>query len=114
TISPAASRYAFHGVNACERNRPILHRREEIMSALRPRSRLETHEVTNQPPPFEDINLFETDAALREAVSRSGGVEHFERLVPFGCRAGSAEVVEWAARANEFVPQLKAFDRLGR
>ncbi|HLY06257.1 MAG TPA: acyl-CoA dehydrogenase family protein [Rhizomicrobium sp.] len=84
------------------------------MSALRPRSNLGTHDVTNQPPPFEDINLFETDLSLREAVDRSGCNSHARRLHAFGARTGSAEVSEWAAKANAFVPQLKSFDRFGR
>lgn len=83
------------------------------MSALRPRTRLGTHDVINQPPPFEGINLFETDVSFREAVRRSGGNDHFGRLAQFGARAGSAEVIEWAALANEFVPRLRAFDRCG-
>jgi putative acyl-CoA dehydrogenase len=83
------------------------------MSALRPRSQLATHDVTNQPPPFEDVNLFETDAALRDAVGHSGGNSHANRLHHFGSRVGSAEVMEWSARANEFVPRLKSFDRFG-
>ena len=32
-----------------------------------------THEVFNQPPPFEDVNLYGSDAALKEAVAREGG-----------------------------------------
>jgi hypothetical protein len=28
-----------------------------------------THEVLNQPPPLEGLNLFEQDLALREAVA---------------------------------------------
>jgi len=84
------------------------------MSALRPRAHLGTHEVANQPPPFEDINLFETDAALCDALVHSGGGIHAPRIHAFGIRAGSAEVMEWAARANEFVPRLKTFDRFGR
>ena len=32
-----------------------------------------THEVFNQSPPFEDVNLFTTDRALVEAVNREGG-----------------------------------------
>ncbi|HEX3431418.1 MAG TPA: acyl-CoA dehydrogenase family protein [Rhizomicrobium sp.] len=84
------------------------------MSALRRRSQLGTHEVANQPPPFEDVNLFETDAALREGVSRAGAESHAERLHEFGAKTGSAEVMEWAARANEFVPRLRSFDRFGR
>ena len=34
------------------------------MSALRPIASLDTHEVVNQPPPLEDVNLFTNDRAL--------------------------------------------------
>ena len=84
------------------------------MSALRPRSRLETHEVSNQPPPFEDVNLFASDVALQAAVVAAGGEMHAERLSAFGARAGSAETAAWAMQANENPPLLKAFDRYGQ
>jgi len=84
------------------------------MSPLRPRAHLETHEVTNQPPPFEDVNLFTSDAALQAAIERGGAGAHRERLTKFGARAGSAEVAEWAMQANRNPPQLKTFDRYGR
>ncbi|HEY6579439.1 MAG TPA: acyl-CoA dehydrogenase family protein, partial [Rhizomicrobium sp.] len=84
------------------------------MSPLRPRWRLDTHEVINQPPPFEGVNLFQSDLALMEAVARAGGARHAERLGVFGARAGSAETAEWARAANAFPPQMKAFDRCGR
>jgi putative acyl-CoA dehydrogenase len=84
------------------------------MSALRPRSRLETHDVSNQPPPFEDVNLFTSDAALQAAVAAAGGGTHMARLSGFGARAGSAETAAWAAQANENPPRLKAFDRYGQ
>ncbi len=84
------------------------------MPAFHPSSELETHSVTNQPPPFEDINLFTSDVALQEAVARAGGASHAKRLSAFGARVGSAEVAEWAMQANRNVPQLKAFDRYGR
>ena len=32
----------------------------------------DTHEVFNQAPPFEDVNLFACDPALREALAREG------------------------------------------
>ena len=32
-----------------------------------------THEVLNQSPPFENVNLFTSDRALMEAVNREGG-----------------------------------------
>src|SRR5215831_19147269 len=84
------------------------------MSALRPRSQLETHDVSNQPPPFEDVNLFTSDVALQVAVAAAGGQTHAERLSAFGARAGSAETAAWAMQANESPPRLKAFDRYGQ
>lgn len=83
------------------------------MSAFRPRTVLETHDVTNQPPPFEGLNLFASDAVLEDTVVLAGGGEHAERLTAFGAAAGSAEIAEGAAAANRNVPQLKTFDRFG-
>ncbi|MCB2114526.1 MAG: acyl-CoA dehydrogenase family protein [Parvularculaceae bacterium] len=83
------------------------------MPHYRPRAHLQTHEVANQPPPFEDINLFDNDAALIGAVEAAGGEVHGQRLSDFGARCGSAEVLEWAQLANKFTPQLKSFDRFG-
>ena len=84
------------------------------MSPLNPRAALATHDVTNQPPPFEDVNLFATDAALREAVEREGGQTHAAHLNNFGARAGSSEVIAWSFEANRNPPELKTFDRFGR
>ena len=84
------------------------------MSALRPRSRLETHDVSNQPPSLEDVNLFTSDAALQAAVAATGGELHAARLSAFGARVGSAATAEWALQANENPPRLKAFDRYGQ
>ena len=84
------------------------------MSAFKPRTELETHTVTNQPPPFEDVNLFTSDAALQDALGHAGGTEHTARLTEFGARAGSSEVAEWATQANKNLPVLKAFDRYGQ
>jgi putative acyl-CoA dehydrogenase len=38
------------------------------MSPFKQRTLLETHDVTHQPPPFENVNLFSSDAALMDAV----------------------------------------------
>src|SRR4029077_6236701 len=83
------------------------------MSYLRPRTSLETHEVANQPPPFEDINLFDTDRALRNAVAHDGHDDCAKLLSGFGARCGSATVAEWAMQANRNPPLLKTFDRYG-
>jgi len=84
------------------------------MVARKPIAILDTHEVTNQPPPFEDVDLFATDRALVDAVGRAGGAEHGARLSAFGSRAGSAAVGEWAREANRAPPLLESFDRYGR
>jgi putative acyl-CoA dehydrogenase len=84
------------------------------MAPLKPRAQLSTHEVTNQPPPFEDVNLFASDAVLKDALRREGGASHAERLAAFGARAGSAEAIAWSFDANRNPPELKTFDRYGR
>jgi len=84
------------------------------MSPLNPRTALATHEVTNQPPPFEDVNLFASDAALQDAVKREGGAAHETHLTGFGARAGSAETIAWSFEANRNPPELKTFDRYGQ
>lgn len=83
------------------------------MPHYRPRANLETHDVANQPPPFEDVNIFETDKALKSAVEKNAGASHSDHLSAFGGRCGSAEVIEWARQANKNTPQLKSFDRYG-
>jgi putative acyl-CoA dehydrogenase len=84
------------------------------MAPLKPRSHLATHEVTNQPPPLEDVNLFSSDRALTDAVAREGGAAHAARLNEFGERAGAAETIAWGFDANRNPPELKTFDRYGR
>ena len=73
-----------------------------------------THEVFNQPPPLEDVNLFTSDKGLMEAVEREGGGEAADRLQAFGCVTGSAEAFERGRLANENPPRLATHDRQGR
>ena len=74
---------------------------------------LATHEVLNQSPPFEDVNLFTSDRALTEAVNREGGGSAVRRLTAFGEVCGSAAAFERGRLANENPPRLKAFDSKG-
>jgi putative acyl-CoA dehydrogenase len=71
-------------------------------------------EVLNQPPPLAGYNLFGSDRALREAVAREGGGWACPQLEELGSRLGTAEVMEWAALANEYPPVLHTHDRHGR
>lgn len=84
------------------------------MATLRPVAQLDTHEVINQPLPFENVNLFTSDCALGEAVTRAGGKPHLKHLSALGARTGSAEVVSWGVEANRQLPVLDTFDRFGQ
>jgi putative acyl-CoA dehydrogenase len=77
-------------------------------------ARFTTHEVFNQPPPFEDVNLFTSDVALIDAVEREGGGASAGSLGVFGQVTGSAEALERGRLANEHVPRLSTHDRQGR
>jgi len=50
----------------------------------------------NQTPPFENIDLFATDLALREALSRAGVNQETAGLSAFGTDFGSAETIRLA------------------
>jgi Adaptive response protein AidB N-terminal domain len=78
-----------------------------------PRTRLETHTVENQPPPFAGRNLYLTDLALREAVRREAGDWLDGRASALGALAGSEEVLALGEAANRNKPELVSFDRYG-
>lgn len=84
------------------------------MAPRAPLTELPTHNVTNQPPPLENINLFELDIVLNEAVQREGAAWAIDRMRCFGAQMGSAEILQHAELANRFPPQLKIFDRYGQ
>ena len=57
-----------------------------------------THEVLNQSPPFEDVDLFAVDRPLMEAVAANGGGDAQKELSEFGQHWGSAAM---AARGRD-------------
>src|SRR5471032_1220775 len=72
-----------------------------------------THEVFNQSPPFEDINLFALDRPLAEAVAANGGASAEKELSEFGQHWGSAAMAARGRVANENTPKLRTFDSRG-
>lgn len=84
------------------------------MTHYRPIAELPTHEVTNQPPPLVDINLFDSDAALTEALAREGSERSVARARAYGAALGRAETLALGEDANRHPPELKAFDRYGQ
>lgn len=74
---------------------------------------MQTHEVTNQPPPLIGYDVYGADAALVEAVHREGGGWGDGELRALGAIAGSAEAIEWGFAANAHPPVLHTHDRYG-
>lgn len=72
-----------------------------------------THVVLNQVPPFEDVNLFETNAALRDAVRFNDPALVPDSLEMLGALAGSASMQQHARLANVHAPTLHSHDRCG-
>lgn len=72
-----------------------------------------THEVFNQSPPFEDVDLFAVDRPLIEAVKANGGAAAERELSEFGKHWGSAAMADRGRMANENTPKLRTFDAKG-
>jgi putative acyl-CoA dehydrogenase len=72
-----------------------------------------THEVLNQSVPFEDVNLFDADLPLREALEREGAGWAIDRARECGGVAGSVEAKEHSRRAERHDPKLVTHDRFG-
>ena len=89
------------------------------MTPYRPRDALATHEVTNQPAPLGDLNLYADDPLLSGVVGAAlkavGGHEtHSTHLAAFGEAVGREATRDLGRLANESPPKLKPFDRYGR
>ena len=70
-------------------------------------------EVLNQSPPYVDVNLYDSDQPLQDAVAANGGERDASALSGFGRHWGTAEMFDLARAANEHSPELKAFDAKG-
>lgn len=84
------------------------------MSARDPITRFPTHEVTNQAPPLENLNLFEQDVVLHDALRREGAGWAREKLTALGATLGSEQCFKLGEDANRHPPRLKSFDRFGQ
>jgi putative acyl-CoA dehydrogenase len=73
----------------------------------------QTHEVFNQSPPFEDVDLFALDKPLADAVAANGGAAAQTELSEFGKQWGSAAMAARGRVANENTPKLRTFDARG-
>jgi hypothetical protein len=69
-----------------------------------------THQVTNQVPPIEYVDLYETDLALREFVTN----ENSGQIREMASELGTFHWFEQGHRANRYPPTLHQFDRYGQ
>lgn len=72
----------------------------------------ETHDVTNQPPPFGGRNLWADDVALADAVQREGGAAFIGALQAYGGIAGDT-LYRLGFDANRDRPRLRTHDAQG-
>jgi putative acyl-CoA dehydrogenase len=72
-----------------------------------------THEVSNQPAPLVDYNLFDTNRPLQDALKLNAPGLDTAPLRQLGELAGTAGMQAHARLANTFTPQLHTHDRFG-
>ena len=78
------------------------------------RSRFDTHEIFNQSPPYEDVDLYSSDVPLIGALKANGAALELPALAAFGKLWGTAKMFARGRQANENPPKLHAFDPNGR
>ena len=71
-----------------------------------------THVVDNQPPPFGARDLWQDDAALREALAREGGEGFSGEVAAYGALAGG-EILALSHDAHRDRPRLRTHDAAG-
>jgi putative acyl-CoA dehydrogenase len=72
-----------------------------------------THEVFNQSPPVDDVDLYALDTPLKQAVAAFGGGAAEKELSEFGRQWGSSAMAARGRIANENTPKLRTFDARG-
>jgi len=76
----------------------------------RPLTQQYTHQVTNQVPPLEYIDLYKSDLTLREFVTK----ENKGQIKDMGVELGTFHWFEQGQLANRHPPTLHQFDRYGQ
>jgi putative acyl-CoA dehydrogenase len=73
----------------------------------------QTHDVFNQVPPLENIDVFSSNTPLSEALDREGAGWVRERAAELGRLIGGEPQSVWGRVANENKPVLRTHDRYG-
>jgi putative acyl-CoA dehydrogenase len=73
----------------------------------------QTHEVFNQVPPLEGVDVFSSNLPLVEALEREGAGWARQRASALGLEIGGEPQQLWGRLANENRPVLRTHDRYG-
>ncbi len=73
----------------------------------------QTHEITNQVPDLEGINLYSCDLGLMHGLSHFNGASHHAELLRYGATLGSKQCLDLGELANRHPPELHTHDRIG-
>ena len=84
------------------------------MHDLQPSNQFHTHLVINQSHDMSNVNLFNSDIPLQEAVQREGAGWASDELSALGSALGSDEYKWHGEQANKNPPILKQFNRYGQ
>ncbi|MGR9106548.1 MAG: isovaleryl-CoA dehydrogenase [Gammaproteobacteria bacterium] len=84
------------------------------MPTRQPHIDLGTHQVSNQPSPLEDYNIFDSDRALQEGLAREARGFGVDQARNFGEVLGGDVVLRAGRLANLYPPVLQVYDRFGR
>ncbi|WPO99417.1 acyl-CoA dehydrogenase family protein [Pseudomonas sp. HR96] len=80
---------------------------------MHPSQFAETHQVTNQPPPLDGLNLWRADLPLQQWIDRFGGGWARDRIDAYGALAGGP-LMAAGFLANRHKPQFHSHDRYGQ
>ena len=73
----------------------------------------ETHQVFNQPPAYDRVDLYGSDLPLVAALRAEGADWASSELSAFGTLLGTGEQFHQGHLANKFLPELNTFDNQG-
>lgn len=73
----------------------------------------ETHQVTNQAPPLENYDMFQSDSALKEWVEKLDGAWGCESINSLAKVLGQDSWIKRGFQANENLPKFHSHDRFG-
>ncbi len=76
-------------------------------------SSFETHSVFNQPPLYDQKNLYESDPALKSALAAEDASWASDELSTLGAHLGTNDQFHQAHLANKHLPELQSHDGQG-